>query len=89
MALGSMYDYLLKFILIGPSGCGKYVCIKGVLMVDRVYCIGFWRENGRDWVVIQSVSSLRIRLSKWVLGQGGKGWSCRYSPSVHPSPFVG
>jgi Ras-related protein Rab-4B len=24
MALGSMYDYLVKFILIGPSGCGKY-----------------------------------------------------------------
>jgi hypothetical protein len=23
MALGSMYDYLVKFILIGPSGCGK------------------------------------------------------------------
>lgn len=23
MALGSMYDYLVKFILIGPSGTGK------------------------------------------------------------------
>lgn len=22
--LGSMYDYLAKVILIGPSGCGKY-----------------------------------------------------------------
>lgn len=23
--LGSMYDYLAKIILLGPSGCGKYV----------------------------------------------------------------
>jgi len=22
--LGSMYDYLAKIILLGPSGCGKY-----------------------------------------------------------------
>lgn len=23
--LGTMYDYLAKIILLGPSGCGKFV----------------------------------------------------------------
>ena len=49
MALGSMYDYLVKFILIGPSGCGKYfpLGVRWWLMVDRVCCIDLLRMNGR------------------------------------------
>jgi len=39
LALGSMYDYLVKFILIGPSGCGKYFPSHPVLPVDSPLAI--------------------------------------------------
>jgi hypothetical protein len=44
--LGSMYDYLAKIILLGPSGCGKYATLAVMdldragtdKLSDRVYC---------------------------------------------------
>lgn len=52
MALGSLYDYLVKFILIGPSGCGKYASLVllgrlGTDALGRVCCIGLFGTNGR------------------------------------------
>lgn len=33
--LGSMYDYLAKVILLGPSGTGKFVALKPLPVAGR------------------------------------------------------
>jgi len=47
MALGSMYDYLVKFILIGPSGCGKCVLGREDINPGHVYYIDSFETSGR------------------------------------------
>ncbi len=59
--LGSMYDYLAKIILLGPSGAGKWVsecyraaniAIDHVALSDRVCCIASSKMNVRRFVVV-------------------------------------
>ena len=50
--LGSMYDYLAKIILLGPSGCGKYgacsvprTCAEGLSSPDLAFYTASSRMN--------------------------------------------
>lgn len=44
--LGSMYDYLAKIILLGPSGCGKYVSLVGSSYGHLVLRYGWMDGDG-------------------------------------------
>jgi hypothetical protein len=72
--LGSMYDYLAKIILLGPSGTGKYVGGRFLmsnrdrptdeLPTDPVSYTASSRMNGVSYRRRPSASSSRARSSK-------------------------
>jgi len=84
MALGSMYDYLVKFILIGPSGTGKSCLLHrfikeewkalsshtiGVEFANKIIKLGSGARRKR--IKLQVITPTESRIVYWFYGTTG------------------